>query len=159
METRRREPAAFSPDQKSGATHAVLYGWFGPQLALRMGDWKTLKDPGAGVAPKKTPDGKATNDGVQLYNLHIDLGETENLAAKHPEKLRELVAAWEKIDPENDRRAVAGRPGRAKNDLHGRAQDRERLTADSGSTGIPTAGVPGPPRPHRSGRGVAANHP
>jgi arylsulfatase A-like enzyme len=86
--------------QKSGFPHEVLYWRFGPQLALRMGDWKILKAPGAGVDPEKPRDGKATTDGVHLYNLRADLGEKEDLAAKHPEKLRELVAAWEKLNRE-----------------------------------------------------------
>ena len=94
----------FLTGQQKGAPHASLYWRFGPQLALRMGDWKIVKSVGAGVAAENPRAGKATVEGVHLYNLRQDLGEKENLAEKNPEKLRELVAVWENynrqmIDP------------------------------------------------------------
>ena len=90
--------------KQTGAPHASLYWRFGPQLALRMGDWKIVKSVGAGVSAENSRAGKATTDGVQLYNLSQDIGEKENLAEKNPDKVLELVAAWEKynrqmIDP------------------------------------------------------------
>ena len=33
-----------------------------------------------------------------MYNLRQDFGEKESLAEKNPEKLRELTAAWEKLN-------------------------------------------------------------
>ena len=94
----------FLTGQKKSAPHTSLYWRFGPQLALRMGDWKIVKSIGAGVSAENPRAGKATLEGVQLYNLRQDLGEKENLAEKNPEKLRELVAVWESynrqmIDP------------------------------------------------------------
>ena len=77
--------------------HEALYWRFGPQLALRQGDWKLVKAPGGGVEGDPR-DGRANTRDAELYNLHDDIGETRNLAAKHPEKVRELVAAWERID-------------------------------------------------------------
>ena len=77
--------------------HEALYWRFGPQLALRQGDWKLVKAPGGGVEGDPR-DGRANTRDAELYNLHDDIGETQNLAAKHPEKVRELVAAWERID-------------------------------------------------------------
>jgi arylsulfatase A-like enzyme len=82
----------------SSAPHATLYWRFGPQLALRKGEWKILKAPGAGVDPLKPREGKANSAGVHLYNLREDLGEKTNLADSHPEKLRELFADWERIN-------------------------------------------------------------
>ncbi len=90
----------FLTGKNTGAPHEALYWRFGPQLALRMGDWKILKAPGAGVDPEKPRDGKATTAGVHLYHLRQDRGETENLAAERPEKVRELVAVWEKLNRE-----------------------------------------------------------
>ena len=90
----------FLTGQASGAPHDTLYWRFGPQLALRRGDWKLVKAPGAGVDAAKPREGKATTAGAQLYNLRQDLGEKENLAEKNPEKLRELVAVWEKLNRE-----------------------------------------------------------
>ena len=90
----------FLNGQNSGAPHEMLYWRFGPQLALRMGDWKIVKAPGAGVDPQKPRDGQASSAGAHLYNLRQDFAEKENLAEKHPEKFRELVAAWEKLNHE-----------------------------------------------------------
>jgi arylsulfatase A-like enzyme len=90
----------FLTGKNSASPHEVLYWRFGPQLALRMGDWKILKAPGAGVSAENPRDGQASTVGVHLYNLRQDLGEKVDLAATHPEKLRELVAAWERINRE-----------------------------------------------------------
>jgi arylsulfatase A-like enzyme len=79
--------------------HEALYWRFGPQLALRQGDWKLVKAPGGGVEGEPR-DGRADTSGAELYNLRDDIGETRNLAAEHPEKVRELVAAWERMDAE-----------------------------------------------------------
>ena len=82
--------------------------------ALRMGDWKlvvggNLADSDEGAAPVATPDApkkgkkakaadpKVAVDGVQveLFNLAEDPSEKTNLAAKHPEKVKELRARLE----------------------------------------------------------------
>ena len=60
--------------------HAILYWAFyegGGAQALRMGNWKAIEQP------KNTP--------VRLYDLNNDLGEENNLAAKHPQKVQELM--------------------------------------------------------------------
>ena len=84
---------------KSEAPHQALYWRFGQQIALRMGDWKLVKAPGGGAEPGETA-GKATTESAQLYNLKDDIGEKENLAAKNPEKLKELSLVWEKWNAE-----------------------------------------------------------
>jgi hypothetical protein len=43
-------------------------------------------------------DGRADTSGAELYNLRDDIGETRNLAVEHPDKVRKLVAAWERMD-------------------------------------------------------------
>ena len=54
--------------------------------AVRAGDWKLH----VGAGEKK-------NSGqIELYNLATDLGETTNLAATHPEKVRELRAQFDR---------------------------------------------------------------
>jgi arylsulfatase A-like enzyme len=58
-----------------------------PGAALRSGDWKLIRffeDPSD--APR-----------IQLYNLRDDIGETNNLAAKHPERVAELSARIDEI--------------------------------------------------------------
>jgi arylsulfatase A-like enzyme len=66
--------------ENSGAPHAALFWRFGPQRAVRAGDWK-LTDPG---------DGK----GARLFNLASDLGEDHDLAASSAEKVKELEALY-----------------------------------------------------------------
>lgn len=74
--------------KNSGAPHDALYWRFGSQMAVRKGDWKLVKydraaEGGTGVSPTK------------LFNLKDDVGEAADLAAKHPDKVRELQAAWD----------------------------------------------------------------
>jgi arylsulfatase len=49
--------------------------------AVRVGDWKL-------VADKNTP--------WELYDLKTDRGEMHNLAAQHPDKVRDLSGRWER---------------------------------------------------------------
>jgi arylsulfatase A-like enzyme len=64
--------------------HDVLYWRFGPQLAIRQGNFKLVKGPG--------------NSPMQLYDLAADIGEKDDLSAKMPDKVKELEAAWKKWD-------------------------------------------------------------
>ncbi len=79
--------------QKAGAPHETLY-WrfrFPPnqparyRWAIRQGDWKLVKND---LEP------------VGLYNLADDVGEAKNLAAEHPERVRDLRASWERWNAE-----------------------------------------------------------
>lgn len=85
--------------EKKDAPHDALYWRFGPQIAIRKGAWKLVK----GTNPESQPlerRGAATVEGAELYNLDKDIGETNNLAASEPEKVKELAAAWEKWNSE-----------------------------------------------------------
>jgi len=66
-------------------------GWelFG-RRAIRQGDWKALHLP--------PPYGTGT---WQLYNLALDPGEIDDLAAAHPERLAELLRLWDRYVAEN----------------------------------------------------------
>jgi arylsulfatase A-like enzyme len=58
------------------------------RLAIRDGNWKLLMDP----------EGKR----VELYDIPNDAGESSNLAAEHPERVRELrarIKAWKSTLP------------------------------------------------------------
>jgi arylsulfatase A-like enzyme len=79
--------------------HDALYWRFGSQLAVRMGDWKLVKAPGAGAAAPGA-GGRATTEGAHLYNLASDIGEQTNLAEKEPEKGKRLAEAWNKWNAE-----------------------------------------------------------
>lgn len=71
----------------TGATdappHEALHWRFVNRRAIRAGNWKLLQN--------------SSNSPVQLYDLDRDAGETEDLAAAHPEKVAELerlYAGW-----------------------------------------------------------------
>ena len=100
--------------EQSGPPHEALYWRFGQQVAIRMGDWKLVK--GAGMEGVKVEaNEKANMDGAELYNLSQDIGEKTNLAAKEPEKVKQLTATWnqwnsELMNPQwvPNRKAAAG---------------------------------------------------
>jgi arylsulfatase A-like enzyme len=72
-------------DGTAGSPHKALFWRFGRQRAVRMGDWK-LTDMGRGA---------------ELFNITGDISETRNLAALHPEKLRELERAYAQWNADN----------------------------------------------------------
>lgn len=75
--------------------------------ALRMGDWKLVVNGGlieaadgdeeAPPAAEKKAAPKAAPNTVELFNLADDPAEQTNLAAKHPEKVKELRARYDAI--------------------------------------------------------------
>jgi len=85
--------------KQKGEPHAALYWRFGQQIAVRMGDWKLVKAPGANATQGEFR-AKATTEGAHLYNLAGDLGEQNNLAEKEPVKFKQLAAAWDKWNAE-----------------------------------------------------------
>jgi arylsulfatase A-like enzyme len=85
--------------KQKGAPHAALYWRFGQQIAVRMGDWKLVKAPGANAVQGELRT-KASTEGAHLYNLATDIGEQTNLADKEPAKLKQLATAWEKWNTE-----------------------------------------------------------
>ena len=68
------------------APHEALYWRFGPQTAIRMGNWKLVKH--------------AQSQSPELYDLSKDIGETTDLAKQHPDKFAELESAWKKWNGE-----------------------------------------------------------
>ncbi|MBA4062913.1 MAG: sulfatase [Isosphaera sp.] len=64
--------------------HPVLYWRFGPQWAIRKGDFKLVASTIDGV------------NKVLLYNLKDDIGETKDLSDAMPDKAKELKADWDK---------------------------------------------------------------
>jgi arylsulfatase A-like enzyme len=83
-------------DRSKGRPHETLYWRFGPQWAVRRGDWKLVQ--GFDYEEKgndKVPVWKTKVTRPMLFNLAEDRGETKDLADKHPEKVKELRDAWE----------------------------------------------------------------
>jgi len=78
--------------EKTDAPHEALFWRFGQQIAVRKGDWKLVKSAADGNA--RTGESAASTEGAKLYNLANDIGEKNDLAANHPEKVKELSDAW-----------------------------------------------------------------
>lgn len=70
------------------APHEALFWRLGEQWAVRKGDWKLVASRIDGPQPR-------------LFNLSEDIGEANNLAAKHPEKVAELRKEWETWNEKN----------------------------------------------------------
>ena len=73
----------------NGQPHDELFWRISKKSALRKGNWKLLRNPGRGQG-----------DEWELYNLRKDISETDNLATNEPEKLNQLLNAWESINAE-----------------------------------------------------------
>ncbi len=90
--------------------HVVHHSVTG-KFAIRDGRWKLVLCPGSGGWSQN--DAKAAEEGlplVQLYDMHDDPGETTNLHRKHPQRVREMILALEKIIA--DGRSTPGAPQR-----------------------------------------------
>jgi len=73
--------------KETGAPHDKLFWRFGEQMAIRQGDWKLVRYG-------RTEKIDENETWPKLYNLKEDIGEANDLSAKHPEKVQELEAAW-----------------------------------------------------------------
>jgi arylsulfatase A len=62
-------------------------------LAIRQGPWKYIQP------------GPRSGNAALLYNLADDLGEQKNVAAQHPDKVKELAALLDQV-----RKATSTRP-------------------------------------------------
>lgn len=66
-------------------------------LALRQGSWKLIM-PSKGPAVSKQVNIETGNSpDVQLHDLSADPGESQNVAAEHPERIEEMTALLESI--------------------------------------------------------------
>lgn len=71
---------AFTTD--GSVAHDYLWWLHERNRAIRVGDWKLV------AAGREGP--------WELYDLAADRAETNNLAAKHPNKVRELAREWQR---------------------------------------------------------------
>jgi arylsulfatase A-like enzyme len=86
----------------TGKPHEALYWRFGPQWAVRKADYKLVASNIDGVGKEL------------LYNLKDDIGETKDLSAAMPEKVRELKADWEKWSAEQEKPRWVPQPAKKK---------------------------------------------
>lgn len=91
------------------ARNELLY-WHGKgeATAIRVGNWKLQFNCGA-----ERPEDPALSDGPALYNLREDPLEQKNLAAKHPEKVSQLLARAKELLTEvyDNQIAIGSWPG------------------------------------------------
>jgi len=67
--------------EKTDRPHETLYWRFGPQWAIRHGDWKLVVARGGGPKP-------------ELYNLGKDPFESKDLADEQPDTVKTLQGMW-----------------------------------------------------------------
>ena len=94
------DSVSFLPTLKGGKINPrkpIVMGAGQNHFLVRSGDWKLITGPGSGGFSKIDKKVLKTLPKVQLYNLKDDLGETNNLAVKHPEKVKELQGLLESI--------------------------------------------------------------
>ncbi len=72
--------------EKQGRPHEMLFWRQGPRTAIRVGDWKLLRN------------GRREGSPWQLYNLATDLAEQNDLAATEAEKFAQMQRAWEEMN-------------------------------------------------------------
>ena len=83
---------------KAGVENRQLCWQIGGATAIRQGPWKLLRT-GKGKTRKgrKAKQAKkattATNARAQLFHLGRDIGETRDLSAEEPERVRRMLAA------------------------------------------------------------------
>jgi arylsulfatase A-like enzyme len=80
----------------AGPPHGTLYWRLGAQMAIRRGDWKLVRyHPAADGPGGRSRQRLPAATPVRLYRLAWDPGESYDLAARYPETVRELEAAWQ----------------------------------------------------------------
>lgn len=84
--------------RNSTRPHQTLYWRYGPQWGIRHGDMKLVVSKGGSGAP-------------ELYNLADDIGESKDLAAAQPAKVKELQALWNAWSAEQAEPSAPDSPG------------------------------------------------
>jgi arylsulfatase A-like enzyme len=91
--------APYFAGTNSAAPQESLYWRFGKQMAIRHGDYKLVRyDTNADT---RTGAGGQPVSEAKLYNLASDIGESKDLAATMPEKVKELQAMWDAWNKDN----------------------------------------------------------
>ena len=63
-------------------------------MAVRSGDWKLVRYD-------RATEGGSGLSAAKLYRLSGDIGEATDLADQHPDRVRELQAAWDRWNSGN----------------------------------------------------------
>jgi arylsulfatase A-like enzyme len=79
---------------KTGRQHVVEYA---NALSLIADDWKVIQPHGGAKVNLNTNTETGNDPQAQLFDLAHDLGEQHNVAAEHPEKVKEMLAMLAQI--------------------------------------------------------------
>ena len=83
----------FLTEVDSRPPHDALFWRFGEQMAVRRGDWKLVRGrDGAPATAQRAPKLTA----ARLFNLAEDVREEHDLAAREPDRVASLQAAWDR---------------------------------------------------------------
>jgi len=77
---------------KSPHDAILLAGTIPSKMALRMGDWKLLVNPNQPDTEPAPAGARKAGGKVELYNLADDIGESNDLAAAQPERVKAMRA-------------------------------------------------------------------
>ena len=80
-------------------TERLLVWKWQKNWAVRKGDWKIIQEPKGEFFVWQTP--LADSYDWQLFNLAEDPSELNNLASTQPEKMQEMLAAWQSYKKDN----------------------------------------------------------
>jgi arylsulfatase A-like enzyme len=78
--------------KNKAAPHDALYWRFGPQKAIRAGDWSLVD---------WRDFEKKSNSGWQLFDLAKDIGQKTDVAVDHPEVVARLRQSWDRWNAKN----------------------------------------------------------
>ena len=83
---------AFHGEASTGRETLISHS-IGGSFSIRQGDWKLCLSAGSGgwSAPREPEAKKQKLPPLQLFNLNSDRGEQQNLVAKYPDKVNQLL--------------------------------------------------------------------
>ena len=87
-------------DSRNTHSENHIEGWelFG-KTAIRKGNWKMIQEPKEDFFSWQTP--LEDNYEWQLFNLSEDPSEFYDISEQHPEKMQEMLEAWDQYAKEN----------------------------------------------------------
>jgi len=99
-------------DDEAQQKHDYLYWEFyerGGKQAVRFGDWKAIRMP----MPSYDDDGTRPPTGnIELYNLTVDLGEANDIAKEHPDRVEQAAAMMDAAHENHPNWQVRGKTGK-----------------------------------------------
>jgi arylsulfatase A len=92
-------PALLGESGAKGRDHLLQQDNSGANFGLRAGDWKLVRMKARGKTQARvTRKAREDSGGLhRLYHLPDDAGETKDVSAEHPEKLKEMIAKLDAV--------------------------------------------------------------